>query len=266
MNVDAPVAAVTVLEDRASVTRRGTLTLRAGQQRVLIERVSPILVDKTLTATCTAARILDVRCERYVAPWREAGATDTTATLRSERTKLETARDDAAAASAAARLEADTLAELVAAAHRDLAIRAARGESATDAATRLAELDTQAAAARTRRVEADLASEDIAAQLARLADRLARAEANAGEQAARLVIDLVADAAGEATLTAAYVVPGAAWRPYHRAQLARDTGKLTWETTACVWQATAEDWVDAELTCSLERPSLGVEPPRLADD
>src|SRR5947208_3461494 len=83
-------------------------------------------------------------------------------------------------------------------------------------------------AARTRSVEADLTIEDIAAQLARLVERLARAEAHAGGQAARLVIDLVADAAGDATLSASYVVPGAAWRPYHRAQLARDTGKLTW--------------------------------------
>jgi hypothetical protein len=265
--LSAAVAAVTVLEDRASVTRRGTLALRAGQQRIVIDRVSPILVDKTLTAACAAARVLDVRCERYVAPWREAGAsTDTAATLRAERTKLEAKRDDAAAASAAARLEADTLADLVAAAHRDLAIRAARGESSTDAAARLAELDTQASTARTRRVEADLTIEDVAAQLARLSERLSLAEANAGEQAARLVIDLVAETAGEGTLTASYVVPGAAWRPYHRAHLVRETGKLMWETTACVWQATAEDWVDAELTCSLERPSLGVEPPELADD
>jgi uncharacterized protein (TIGR02231 family) len=33
-----------------------------------------------------------------------------------------------------------------------------------------------------------------------------------------------------------------------------------------VWQATGEDWTSAELVFSLERPSLGVEPPELADD
>jgi len=72
-------------------------------------------------------------------------------------------------------------------------------------------------------------------------------------------------------ITIGYIVPGAAWRPYHRAVLVRaaEPGKpstVAWETTACVWQATGEDWTSAELVCSLERPSLGVEPPELSDD
>src|SRR5262249_31705661 len=87
-----------------------------------------------------------------------------------------------------------------------------------------------------------------------------------GERAAKLVIDLVAEHASEVTVTASYIVPGAAWRPYHRARLVRETARVEWETTACVWQATGEDWRDVDLTCSLERPSLGVEPPELADD
>jgi uncharacterized protein (TIGR02231 family) len=37
-------------------------------------------------------------------------------------------------------------------------------------------------------------------------------------------------------------------------------------TDACVWQATGEDWRDAALTFSLERASLGVEPPTLFDE
>jgi Domain of unknown function (DUF4139) len=61
-------------------------------------------------------------------------------------------------------------------------------------------------------------------------------------------------------------VPGAAWRPYHRAVLSRTDARVEWQTTACVWQATGEDWTDAALTFSLERPSLGVEPPSLVDD
>jgi hypothetical protein len=60
----APIVAVTVLEDRAAITRRGTIALGAGQHRLAIERVAPVLADKTLTATATGARVLDVRCER----------------------------------------------------------------------------------------------------------------------------------------------------------------------------------------------------------
>ncbi len=266
----APVVAVTVLEDRASVTRRGSLTLGTGQQRVIIERVSPVLADKTLTITCSGARVLDARCERYVAPWRDArdpnAKTHDIATLRAELTRITAAREVALAQAQTAEAESNALAQLVAATYTDLATSAARGITATGVVAQLAELDAQEAAARKRKLAADREAADLSHQHGRLSGQIARAEREAGEQAARLIIDLVAEAAGDATVTATYVVPGAAWRPYHRAQLARDTSTLTWETTACIWQATGEDWRDIELTCSLERPSLGVEPPELHDD
>lgn len=265
--VTAPVAEVSVLEDRASIVRRGKVMLRAGQQRVVIERVAPVLVDKTLLATCTNARVLDIRCERYIAPWREANADATPPTLlRAERSRLEAERAHIRAKLATAKAETDLVMSIDAAAYADLATLAARGSLATDVLARLADLDAQEAAARARRVDAELAVEDLDAQINRLTVRINEAESRAGEQAARLVIDVLADGAGEATLSASYIVPGAAWRPYHRAQLTRETGKLVWETTACVWQATGEDWTDADIAFSLERPSLGIEPPSLVDD
>ncbi|HEY1556174.1 MAG TPA: mucoidy inhibitor MuiA family protein [Kofleriaceae bacterium] len=260
----APVIAVTVLEDRASVTRRGAFAIQAGQQRVVIERVAPVLADKTLAASATGARVLDVRCERYVAPWREDP--EGVKGLGAERAKLLAAREAAHARVRLAAGEIAALQQLSARALQDLAVAATRGSAPDGAAPQLAELDALEAAARARRVTGELEDEDLTAALARLDARLARAEAEAGEQAARLVIDLVADAAGEAIVTASYVVPGAAWRPYHRAQLAREAGTLDWQTTACVWQATGEDWIDAELHCSLDRPSLGTEPPDLDED
>jgi uncharacterized protein (TIGR02231 family) len=261
-----PIVRVTVLEDRAAITRRGTVALPAGQHRVVIERVAPALADKTLTAVATGARVLDVRCERSMAPWRDpaAASDDEPSALRAERTRLETARDHARAQLAAARAELAALAEVAAAALRDLAAAAGRAEPTDDALAQLAALDAHDAEARGRRVAAELAERDAHAALVRLDHRLTRAEAEAGEQVARLVIDVVADAAGDAELTVGYVVPGAAWRPYHRATLEGD--HVAWETTACVWQATGEAWRDVELVCSLERASLGVQPPSLADD
>jgi uncharacterized protein (TIGR02231 family) len=278
-----PIVAVTVLEDRAAITRRGAVPLAAGQHRLAIERVAPVLADKTLTATATGARVLDVRCERYLAPWRDpaVAADEPPERLRAERVRLEAERDRAAARAAAARAESAALVELAAAALRDLAVGAARGTAAPGAAAALAELDALDAAARARCVDAELAAEDLGRALARLDARIARAEQEAGEEAARLVIDLIvepgaapgaeagaaADAPADAVVTVHYVVPGAAWRPYHRAVLAqREAPRVEWQTSACVWQATGEDWTDAALTFSLERPSLGVEPPELADD
>ncbi|MBA3457586.1 MAG: DUF4139 domain-containing protein [Deltaproteobacteria bacterium] len=266
--MNAPITAVTVLEDRASVTRRGTRSLAAGQHRITIEGVSPVLVDKTLTAICTGAKVLDVRCERYLAPWRDPahGTTEEPSVLRAERARLETARDAALARADSARIEIESLHELVQASYRDLAIAASRGISAPTAAAQLVELDAQESAVRTRRVDSELEAELSALALSRLEARITRADGEAGEEAARLVIDVIADVATDVALTISYVVPGAAWRPYHRAVLARAAGRVDWTTTACVWQATGEDWTDVEVTFSLERASLGVEPPALADD
>ena len=264
--MNAPIVAVTVLEDRAAVTRRGTCVIEPGQHRATIELVSPILVDKTLTATATGARVLDVRCERYLA--QASGSSEPVALLRVQRAELERDRDALAARAHAASIEVTELGAVVEAGWRDLAIAAARGVQAVAAAEQLAELDRLESDARARSIEAELAASEATRSLDRLDARIARTEAQAGNEAARLVIDLVAEAAGEAVVTIGYVVPGAAWRPYHRAVLARslDGDRVDWRTTACVWQATGEDWIDAALTFSLERPSLGVEPPDLGDD
>ena len=259
-----PVVAVTVLEDRAAITRRGTIAVAAGQQRIVIERVAPVLADKTLTSACAGARVLDVRCERYLAPWK-AGGDAAIAALRGERDRLADAAELAQTRAAAAAVEAEAVADVIAAALADLAASAARGITA-DAGDSLAALEADEAAARARHATASLDAAELAQQLARLDARIAKATHDSGEQAARLVVDVVAEAASEATLTIGYVTPGAAWRPMHRATLARETGRIAWETQACVWQATGEDWRDAALTFSLERASLGVDPPALADD
>lgn len=259
------ISMVTVLEDRAAVTRRGTIALSQGQQRIVIDRVSPVLADKTLDVTCSGARVLDARCERYVAAWRE-GAPALATSLRDERTSIETALTAARVRAQVARAESEALAQLLEAAVRDLAAAASRGQGAPSAAAELAELDKRDAAARARRVDAEIEAEELSHVLDRVGARLRAAETEAGEHAARVVIDLIAETTGDAALCVSYVVPGAAWRPFHRATLARDAGKLELATTACVWQATGEDWTDVDLHCSLERPSLGVEPPALADD
>jgi len=262
------ITAVTVFEDRAAITRKEAFAVAGGQQRVTVERVAPVLADKTLVATVepAGARVLDIRCERYLAPWRDpaAGSTELPAQLRDERDRLASERDAAQARAQTARDEAAALGDVVGAALHDLAVAAARGTQPDVSAAQLAEIDAAEAAARARELDAELAARDAAAAIARLDERIARAEATAGEAAARLVIDIVTDAPADVVVTIAYVVPGAAWRPYHRAVLVR--GRVEWETTACVWQATGEDWSDVALACSLERPSLGVEPPELADD
>src|SRR5262249_13861207 len=151
----------------------------AGQQRVVIDRVSPILADKTLTATCTGARVLDVRCERYVAPWRESTTFGEPAKLRAELDALDAKRSAASALARTARAEAAALAQLAAASLADLATAATRGTATPDAAERLRELDAGEATALQRAIDAELEVDDLAAAHERLDQRLRRAEAEA---------------------------------------------------------------------------------------
>ncbi len=263
-----PIAEVVVLEDRARVVRRGTITVAAGAQRVTIAGVAPVLADKTLVARSVAAEIVDVRARRTTAPWRDGDpdARVAAAALIERRAQLDAARVAAARRAAEAEIAqqaATALDELVERSAHELAAAAAWGVAPADARARLDELiassrrDHAAAAARA----VDAADVD---EVDRLAVQVAELERGAVLELAALDIDLVAAAPGSIELEVAYVVPGACWRPYHTATWHGD--RLELATDACVWQATGEDWTDVVLRCSTARPSLGASPPVPVDD
>lgn len=296
---DAPIARVTVLEDRAMVTRSGPVPPITGQLRLIIPHVSPVLTDKSLRATAPAGtRVLDVRCVRSMAPWRagtgagagsgpgidveghaaHGDAVALTAAVERARLQLEQARSG----DAAARAELAAHGELRRAELADLAAAAARGEVSREAAAELAARDDEARAAVERIAEAE---EQVVAreQALRDAEALAAlAGLRAGVETARLEIDCIVErvehgehgerpdqASPQANdLTVEYLVPAAAWRPFHRAHLIHDDAAdaLSWEQGAVIWQRTGEDWTGVSLSLSAERASLGVEPPEIEDD
>ncbi len=296
--IDAPITRVTVLEDRAMVTRRGAVPAGRGQVRLIVPLVSPLLVDKSLRVVTSTVKILDLRCVRAMAPWRagagnaaagSASAAESTSDSAAEgssdsdaavltaavaRTKLQL--EQARVTAAAARDDLAAHVELRGAELEDLAAAAARGqldaETCARAAAELASRDDEARAAVTRIAEAD---EDVVEreQAWRDAEVLAElAGKRAGVESAYLEIDCLAAEASETgeagELTLEYLVPAAAWRPFHRAHLTDDAAAatLTWEQGACIWQRTGEDWTGVALVLSAERASLGVEPPELEDD
>jgi len=68
--LDAPVSVVTLLEDRALVRRLGKANLNQGLWRVRVEKVAPVLSDKSLRAEFCGdypgVRIDDVRVRRQM--------------------------------------------------------------------------------------------------------------------------------------------------------------------------------------------------------
>ncbi len=70
---------------------------------------------------------------------------------------------------------------------------------------------------------------------------------------------------GEVEVRIDYVVPNALWRPLHTARLLGGS-RVQFTSSAAVWQDTGEDWKDVELRFSTARSSLGTEPPLLRQD
>jgi uncharacterized protein (TIGR02231 family) len=263
-----PVAEVTVLEDRARVIRRGEIDVPAGQSRLIIDGVAPVLVDKSLGAALSGVHVLDVRCERRLVDWDESAHAERArevAALEQAQRDVQEALARAETAHAAAQRDAEAIATLRREALRELASDAAWGRAPAPGAE-LERLDARErdAVARAAQLGADSARQQRDADALRV--RLQVLQAAAGREAAQLVIDVRADEAIRAEATVEYVVPGACWRPYHTATLDVAGKTVDVATDACVWQSTGEDWRDVRIACSTERPSLGASPPELVDD
>lgn len=262
--VKIPVDEVTLLEDRARVVRRATLPVWAGVTRLRIDRVSPLIVDKTLAARVDQGEIRDVRITRravYQTHEREE-------TLRDLDEQIEETED------AVRRMERRLGRIESALALLEDASAATLDELATDAAWsrldleqadgRFDELGERERSLREEKLGAQRALNERRRELGRLGARRQAVSQPSGELRATLLIDLVREEEGETTIEVEYLVPNACWRPHHRATLEDDA--LRFECDGAVWQNTGEDWEDVQLRFSTQRPSLGAEPPTLTTD
>ena len=69
LRAELPIARVTLLEDRAQVRRVGTVSLKAGLNRVAVWNIAPVVQDVSLRAAIegpaqASARVLDARVRR----------------------------------------------------------------------------------------------------------------------------------------------------------------------------------------------------------
>jgi uncharacterized protein (TIGR02231 family) len=263
--LDAPVRRVTLLEDRAQVTREGAVTLAAGSHRLRVEGVAPVTVDKSLAARC-ASPGLRVDEARVVRRWASPGANARDPReleaeqrrLREERERMQERRRLAERRRGLSREAASLVLDGVS---RDLPFATAFEPRWETEAGRLL------GALRDRNEEIlglDRELEDLA-----LRERAVDAGALAGSTGGALletaiVLDITVKDPGEYRIALDYMVPCALWRPIHRATL--DAGSILFECEAAVWQATGEDWRDVALSFSTARPTQRAEPPVLTDD
>ena len=266
------VSHVTVYEDRADVTRRADVDVPAGAVTIVIKAVSPLVEEGRLTARVEGAdgHVDDVVIDRRfdvdldaVTRRRQGRAAD-----REARTIDREAAVGVVAGAEQRRRTVESLAKSQAQAR---ARRVGRGEIDLDGIEHdVASFQQAVVAADDAVVEAKSAVLRIDAALAAIGDD----DDDDDSVEHRRVCDLhvrLSSPGGLVTIVVSTVVPCAAWRPSHEAQLTRDTdlstsGSVRIVGHGAVWNRTGEDWKSAAVTLSTARPSAGAALPALTAD
>lgn len=275
--IEAPIDAVLVMEDRAQLTRRAQLTLRAGRNTLACWPLTALAADQTLRCRfgdgpapeqepqAKPPRVIDVQLKRrYLVkaarPERE----------REIRETIDQLADDYLAAydrlQVAGRRRSDVrraLAGLVGYAADRLRLGSfdKRWPEQIDLLHRLR-----------GGVENDMLGEqnqqdERLEYFERLGQELFAALQPVSDYQAGLICEVWVPQDGSYLLEWEYQVPCALWRPEYTARLeAGEQIEVDWQSCGTVWQASGEDWPGVELSFSTARPTLGAELPLLDDD
>ena len=262
MDLVAPIVAVTVHPDRARVTRRGTVTLAAGPNELVVAGLPETLLDDSVRVagrSDQAVRVVGVdvvRRDLVAAPDERVRAAEQ-AVREAERAL---AAIDGADAGDAAREQllqrlalrsGDRLARALAEGAADPA-RVAEVSGAV--AAQLVEVAAERRAHAERRVDAEHARAAAQSELDRL-----RASSRTRRDA---VIAVEADVPCELAVALTYVAFGAGWSCAYDARI-DGSGPLALTWYGLVSQATGEDWPACELTLSTARPGVAGAVPEL---
>ena len=261
-----PVSEVTLFEDRAKVKRSGFVELPTGISRVRIPGVSPIISDRTLNAIITdedkiAVGSLMVR--RFLKS-REDLAEEISG-IEKEIEQKKSVADDLSDQLNVVRNAVESRMRILELSSEEIPADIAAGRNIDEKKSNhwekmdegrislaLDEYDLE-----TEIFDLNSAINDLEVLLN--AKRTPSTRCDASIQA-----DIRTEAAGRYSLEIEYVVPGACWRPRHRAVMNGDI--VRFETDGCIWQNTGEDWKNVSLSFSTHRPSLGTRAPILGDD
>ena len=275
VKIEAAVDAVTVLEDRAQVTRRARVELTAGRQLLLIDDVTPLAADQTLRCRvgpspeegAATPRVLDLQLERryVVRARRPEQERELTAQMEELVAQYLACHDEVQPLHhqrGLLRLAVDGIAQQLSEQLFLGRFEAAAAGDISKVFARWDELEHQLLALYWQQ-------EERGRRLQRLDERRARALSPLTEYRAELSTELQIPAAGSYQLDWEYLVPCAIWRPEYVAELEQgeaSVAQVHWRSGGTVWQATGEDWDQVKLSLSTARPSLGAELPLLADD
>lgn len=258
------VVAVTVFQDRATVTREVSVDLTAGSNRVVFRDLPPNLDDRTVQAEGASTVGASIRgievIRRELAEDRRARVE----ALRDRRTALQDQRQEHVDRKTSAETELTFLERVGAAAAAQLSAELLFAPDTTTDARNLADLlRARVPEIRTTIREAGQAIRDVDAEIGAV-DRELAAVQGAPQWARRdVTVDVDAPTAGRATVKLTYTLPGASWTPTWDVRATPGSPTVALSLSAQVTQTTGEDWSNVGLTLSTARPAGGVSPPVL---
>jgi len=271
LTLDAPVSVVTLLEDRALVRRIGKVNLTQGLWRVRVEKVAPVLSDKSLRAEFGGdypeARIDDVRVRRQMLVKEEERPEEINA-LQAELRSLHNTFNNLTEDRQHQEYSFDQVNTILAHSLQELPIDAVWGQIDTKIwRSQFQTLFKQLRELRTEILSSYHNQEQLSQQINDLSTRIHALSRPDLVYTAHIEADVMIFQAGEYEIAFDYVVPNAMWRPWHQARLLlEDKPTVSFRVDGCVWQRTGEDWNNVDLVFSTARASLGTEPPLLVDD
>ncbi|MEU4605536.1 DUF4139 domain-containing protein [Kribbella sp. NPDC023972] len=258
--VDAPITTVTVYPDRARVTRRGRITVPAGDQTVYVEPLPLALEeDSVRVAGRGPATVLGVDLAMQHHP---QAPDDTVAEL--ERQRRETQSEVAELTDADdVQAQLDTfLAQLARRAGGSFARTLASGEADDELSGFTDSLAARLSAVRSKRRELATQRREAEARLAAADRRLAAVAQQRTPDRRSAAVALALDSEAEVEIELSYVVSGAGWTSSYDVRLTGDQLTLHWY--GLITQRTGEDWPECDLTLSTARPTVTAKVPELA--
>jgi uncharacterized protein (TIGR02231 family) len=257
--VDAPIVAVAVYPDRARITRRGRITVPAGDQAVYVEPLPLVLEqDSIRVAGRGPATVLGVDVAiRHHPQAPDETVADLERLRREAQAEVAQLADDD---DVEAQLDA-FLIQLARRAGGSFARTLASGESTTELSGFTESLATRLSAVRSKRRELANLRHEADDRLAAADRRLAAIAQQRTPDRLSAAVTLALDSEAEVEIELSYVVPAAGWTSSYDVRLTGERMTLSWY--GLVSQGTGEDWPECELTLSTARPTATAKVPEL---
>jgi uncharacterized protein (TIGR02231 family) len=257
--VDAPIVAVTVYPDRARITRRGRITVPAGDQTAYVEALPLALHEDSIRVSGRGpATVLGVD----LATEHHPQAPDTTvAELERQRREAEAKVAELADADDV-QAQLDTfLAQLARRSGSSFARTLAAAEPGAELGGFIESLAARLSAVRSTRRELATQRREAEERLAAADRRLAEVSQQRTPDRRSAAIALALESEGEVEIELSYVVPAAGWTSSYDVRLVGEQLTLSWY--GLITQHTGEDWPECELTLSTARPTVTAKVPEL---